>query len=163
MNIEKLYQEEIRRADGLIQQLGVREELVQNDTMCLQVPTNAEYARVREQLDGHHHLISESLVNGRLIAVFELTTPISEHGWSLSYIELPQPKTANLPSGVRHLQFVTRTGIESFRSKFPALGFEDKGNTPNRILEVTAGRSAVRFHDKSMGAVIEIERCDLRR
>lgn len=61
---------------------------------------------------------------------------------------------------MRHLQFVTRTGIESFRAKFPSLDFDDRGNSVNRLLEINQAGVAVRFHDKNMGAVIGLERAD---
>lgn len=57
---------------------------------------------------------------------------------------------------MRHLQFVTRTNIESFRKKFPDLSFDDRG-TRNRLLEIEKNGVAVRFHDKNMGAVIALE------
>lgn len=157
MEITQLYATYIRQADRLIDQLGVREELVQNDTVCLQVPTDERYLQVKQELLSLGTLISESRINGRLIAVVELAEPLSDSGWTASFVELPQPKTGTESDGVRHLQFVTRTGIDRFRNKFPHLAFDERGNPRNRLLEISAPEATIRFHDKSMGAVIAEE------
>lgn len=157
VNIAQLYDTAIADADSLIDRLGVRDELVQNDTLCLQVPSNERYDQVKTELSELGELISESEVNGRLIAVFELHRRLKSSGWSVSFVELPQPKTGTEAEGVRHLQFVTRTGIESFRAKFPRLDFDDRGNARNRLLEIAEDGAVVRFHDKNMGAVIALE------
>ena len=52
---------------------------------------------------------------------------------------------------------MTRTGVESFREKFPDLAFDDRDNTRNRLLEIEKNGVAVRFHDKNMGVVIALE------
>ena len=160
MNIAQLYDTAVSAASALIQKLGVAEELVQNDTLCLQVPSNERYTQVKAELAELGELISENEVNGRLIAVFELHRRLSSSGWSVSFVELPQPKTGSESEGVRHLQFVTRTGIESFRAKFCELDFDDRGNPRNRLLEINDDGVVVRFHDKNMGAVIALENLD---
>ncbi|GAA1825769.1 VOC family protein [Nesterenkonia flava] len=160
MNIAQLYDTYLPQAEALIDSLGVREELVQNDTLCLQVPSNERYDQVKAELTAVGTLISESEINGRLIAVFELHTPLSGPGWSVSFVELPQPKSGAAKEGVRHLQFVTRTSSDSFRAKFPHLTFDERGNARNRLLEVVRDGVAVRFHDKSMGAVVALEQAE---
>ncbi len=157
MDLHALYSSHIHDADRLLSRLGVREEVVQNDTLCLEVPSNERYSEMLAELVTHGRLISESEVNGRLIAVVELAEPLAAGGWQVSFVELPQPKRGTEGEGVRHLQFVTRTGIESFRARFPHLEFDDRGNTVNRLLEIATPEATVRFHDKSMGAVIELE------
>lgn len=157
MDLRALYSSYIHDAGLLLDRLGVREDLVQNDTLCLQVPSNERYNEVLEELVTRGKLLSESQVNGRLIAVVELFEPLAAGGWQVSFVELPQPKKCVGQEGVRHLQFVTRTGIESFRSRFPQLNFHDRGNTVNRLLEIATPAATVRFHDKNMGAVIELE------
>ncbi len=157
VNISQLYSTAIAEADALIDVLGVRPEIVQNDTLCLQVPSNERYDQVKAALEPLGDLISESEVNGRLIAVFALHEPLSASGWTVSFIELPQPKSGTPAEGVRHLQFVTRVAIENFRAKFAHLDFDDRGNKRNRLLEVEREGIAVRFHDKNMGVVIAAE------
>lgn len=160
MEIAQLYATAVRDADQLIESLGVRDELVQNDTLCLQVSSSDGYTRLKQELALIGEWINESLVNGRLIAVLQLHEPLRAHGWSVSFVELPQPKTGSELDGLRHLQFVTRTGIESFRRRFPGLEFRETGNARNRLLEITEGDVVVRFHDKNLGAVIEWEQAD---
>lgn len=135
----------------------MRDDVVHNDTVCLQVPSNNRYTQLRGELDEWGELISESEVNGRLIAVFELHRALEADGWSPSFVELPQPKTGAEGEGIRHLQFVVRTGVESFRRRHRHLDFDERGNARNRLLEFTGSSVVVRFHDKNMGAVIELE------
>lgn len=157
MDISNLYASYIARADELLNSWGLRGEVVQNDTLCLQVPSNSRYDEVKTDLHKLGNLISESEINGRLIAVFELHRPLRSHGWSVSFVELPQPKTGAETEGVRHLQFVVRTSIESFRVRFPHLTFDHRGNDLNRLLEIEESGVVVRFHDKNMGSVIAHE------
>lgn len=157
MNLRALYSQAIDDADRLLRDLGLRHEVVQNDTLCLEVPSNERYSQVLAELTGLGTLISESEVNGRLIAVVELSPSLSAGDWQASFIELPQPKRGTEGEGVRHLQFVTRTSIESFRLRAANVEFDERGNTLNRLLEVATPAITVRFHDKSMGAVIEME------
>lgn len=158
MHLAQLYATYLQQAIQLIDQIGVREELAHNDTVCLEVPSNERYEALKQELLSLGELISESRVNGRLIAVFELAEPFSALGWRASFVELPQPKKGTEGEGIRHLQFVTRTGMESFRRTFSHLNFDDRGNTRNRLLEIATPEATVRFHDKNMGAVIELEK-----
>jgi len=157
MDIAKLYQSSIHGADRLIDQLGIRSELVQNDTLCLEVSTNERYAELKAELSEMGRWISEKDINGRLIAILELHDPLRARGWSVSFVELPQPKTGTEADGVRHLQFVTRTGIISFRKRFPDLRFSARGNSSNQLLEFTSEDAVIRLHDKNLGTVIELE------
>lgn len=157
MEIHQVYENAMVHADQFLTSLGVRDELVQNDTLCLQVSSDDRYTSLKEELAPRGRWISERLVNARHIAVLELDEPLRAHGWSASFIELPQPKTGAEIDGVKHLQFVTRTGVESFRRRFPELRFRETGNAGNLLLEIAEGDVVVRFHDKSLGAVIEGE------
>jgi len=157
MDIAKLYQSSIHGADRLIDQLGIRSELVQNDTLCLELSTNERYAELKTELSEMGRWISENDINGRLIAILELHEPLRAEGWSVSFVELPQPKTGTEADGVRHLQFVTRTGIISFRNRFPGLQFSARGNSRNQLLEFTSEDAVIRLHDKNLGTVIELE------
>lgn len=121
------------------------------------MPSTQRYDTIKATLASLGILISETEVNGRLIAVFELREPLEASGWRASFVELPQPRTGTEVEGVRHLQFVTRTGIESFRGTFPDLEFDDRGNASTRLLEINRDGVAIRFHDKNMGAVIALE------
>jgi len=157
MDIAKLYESSIQGADRLIDQLGIRSELVQNDTLCLEVSTNEHYEALKTELTGVGRWISEKDINGRLIAILELHEPLPAGRWSVSFLELPQPKNGTEADGVRHLQFVTRTGITSFRNRFPDLEFSARGNSSNELLEFASEDAVIRLHDKNLGTVIEME------
>ncbi|WP_120004099.1 VOC family protein [Nesterenkonia muleiensis] len=160
IDLRGLYSRYLRSSAALLEQLGVHKDVLHNDTVCLQVPSNDRYTQVKEELAAWGELICESEVNGRLIAVFELRRSLETDGWAPSFVELPQPKTGTEGEGIRHLQFVVRTGIQSFRRRHRHLDFDNRGNARNRLLEFTGASVVVRFHDKNMGAVIELEQRD---
>ena len=71
INLQGLYSKYLPSSVELLDQLGVRDEVVHNDTVCLQVPSHERYVQLRAELAEFGELISESEVNGRLIAVIE--------------------------------------------------------------------------------------------
>lgn len=163
MDIQHLYSDYIARAQQALEALGLTDSVVQQDTVCLQVPSHERYDQVKAQfLQEDARLLSEKEIGGRLIAVFAPTGPVRAEGtpWAASFIELPQPKpnADEVPEGIRHVQFVTRTGIETFREDHEHIRFADRGNTANRLLETKRDDVVLRFHDKNLGAVIEQEK-----
>ena len=149
----------IQKAEKLIQGVDIaRSDLVQSDMLCYDVPTNERYDEVKTQLAIAALLLDESMVNGRLIAVFQLKEPLRANGWEVSFVELPQPKSGEEVEGIDHIQFVTRTGISQFAQHYPDVAFKEKGNELNRLLQIESDSVKVRFHDKHIGAVLELER-----
>ena len=152
----------IESAEALIDTHGIdRQDLASCDTICYRVETNDRYTIMKEALARGALLLDESEVSGRLISVFELNHRLAAAGWGgVSYIELPQPKSgSDYTEGIDHLQFVTRSGLTRFQQKYAHLPFETKGlaNQLNPLLKLSGDTVAVKFHDKHMGAVIELE------
>lgn len=156
------YDHFIRQADELLVSQGIElDEVVQLDTICYRVETNDRYAELKQQLALVALLISETEVNGRLVAVFEPYQPLRTQNWNtISYVELPQPKPGSFyPEGIDHVQYVTRRGLSDFYKVHSDVAFEDKGlaSQLNPLLKLTGASVSVKFHDKHMGAVIELE------
>lgn len=149
----------VEQADSLLQMKGIRKsDIIAADTVCYDAPSNDRYDELKAEFGQSAALIEESMVNDRLIAVFEFHDPLIIGNQALSYLELPQPKRPQTPEGIAHVQYVTRQGISRFKNRYSALNFEEKGNVLNRLLQLSGDGVTVRFHDKHMGAVIDMER-----
>lgn len=161
------YDTAVTNAEALLREYGIDSaDLVQCDTICYRVVTNERYEEVKQQLARVAILLNEVEVNGRLIAAFALEEPLRAGAQdSISYIELPQPKPGRTYiEGIDHVQFVTRLPLSHFHKKYQNITFEEKGltNRLNPLLEIEGEDIAVKFHDKHMGAVTELEeRLDL--
>ena len=157
------YEAAVVNAEVLLEQHGIHPaDLLQCDTLCYRVETNARYDELKQQLGQVTLLLNEVEVNGRLIAAFALKEPLQAGGQkSISYIELPQPKPGNAHAeGIEHVQFVTRLPLSQFYKTYKNVPFVDKGlaNTLNPLLEIEGSQINVKFHDKHMGAVVELEK-----
>lgn len=156
------YETFIAKADALVAEHNIAsEDLVQCDTVCYRVETNERYDEVKRQLAEHALMIDETEVNGRLISVFAPDTPLQAGKWqSISYIEIPQPKPGSpYPEGIDHVQMVTRRSLSYFQKQYRNVEFEEKGlaSKLNPLLKLTDDNVSIKFHDKHMGAVIELE------
>jgi len=156
------YEAFVQKVDVLLEQQGiVPDELIQCDTICYRVETNERYAQVSRLLAERALLISESEVNGRLIAVFAVHEPLRAGRWqSISYLEVPQPKSgSHYPEGIDHVQMVTRRALPAFHAQYAHVPFEEKGlaSPLNPLLKLQDGGISVKFHDKHMGSVITLE------
>jgi predicted metalloenzyme YecM len=156
------YETFIAKADALVAEHNIApHDLIQCDTICYRVETNERYDEIKRQLAECALMIDETEVNGRLISVFAPDASLSAGKWpSISYIEIPQPKPGSpYPEGIDHVQMVTRRSLSDFQKQYPNVEFEEKGlaNKLNPLLKLTSDDTSVKFHDKHMGAVIELE------
>lgn len=157
------YEAFVARVDALVAEHSIdRDDLVQLDTICYRVETNERYDELKRRLASVALEIDETEVNGRLISVFSLEPSLKTDVWSsISYIEIPQPKPSSpYREGIDHVQIVTRQRLSDFHTKYAQIPFEEKGLTSklNPLLKLNGSDVSVKFHDKHMGAVIEIER-----
>lgn len=150
-------------AEVLIQENNIAlDELTQCDTICYRVETMARYDELKTELAKAAFLLSETEINGRLIAVYALDEPLAageQH--AISYIELPQPKPGSkYPEGIDHLQFVTRLPLPTFRAQHEDISFDEKGleHRLNPLVKLVGQSVSVKFHDKHMGSVVELEK-----
>jgi predicted metalloenzyme YecM len=156
------YEAFVEKTNALLDNSGIsRDELVQCDTLCYRVETNTRYDDLKRQLASKIAWMGESTVNGRLIAAYGLNEPLVVPGWQLPvrFLEIPQPKPNNkYAEGLEHAQFVTADRLSEFHKTYAELGFDTSGlqNQVNPLLELN-GDVTVKFHDKHMGSVIDLE------
>lgn len=156
------YEAFVEKANALLDDSNIsRDELVQCDTLCYRVESNARYDELKHQLASRIAWMDESPVNGRLIAAYGLSEPLAVPGWQLPvrFLEIPQPKPNNkYAEGLEHAQFVTADRLSEFHKTHAELDFDTSGlaNQINPLLELK-GDVAIKFHDKHMGSVIDLE------
>ncbi len=135
------------------------------DHICYRVETDARYRELREYLlQQGNTLLVESIIGGRSIATFKLSTPLPYGNRRIPLLELPAPKPGSFyPEGYEHVEFVTDRPLVAFCDQLPALlavpaaNYDRKGlsKARNADLRVKLGDGYnVKFHEQSLEAVI---------
>ncbi|WP_237386454.1 VOC family protein [Xenorhabdus sp. Sc-CR9] len=119
------------------------------------------------------HLMSESIINGRSICLFELEQSIILLGWRIDCVELPYPSQKQyIHQGWEHIELVLPTQPEQLMDEAYRLlpdplpeGFHTKeshpkGNNerlPNPTLAITNSEVTVKFHPFSIKDIVKSE------
>lgn len=137
-----------------------RSELAMIDHICYRVETQTRYNELLKTLSAAAILLGQAVVSGRNIATFELHDYIEVDGWTVPYLELPEPKESSpYPEGLEHAELVIIGGLDRFAQKHSDLAFDTKGMTKdiNPELGLKTGLLSVKFHEQPLGAVVRIE------
>lgn len=156
------YASYIVNAQEMIGKHGVgQEEIVQCDMLNYECNTAVRYDEVKAALLQSAKLLSEIEHGGRFISIFQATPALEAGQWRVPHIELLQPKpTRENIDGIDGIFFVTDVSLPAFLERHQDIAFETKGliNRANPYVELKADGVAVKFHDRHMGAVLEIEK-----
>lgn len=137
-----------------------RDDLSMMDHICYRVETNRRYCELRRQIGRSAKLLSESMVNGRMIAVFDFYEPLEVGGWRIPSLELPAPKQGSpYAEGLEHAEFVTVGSLDWFQERYEHLPFTHNGMKKdiNPELGLKHAGMSVKFHEQPLGAVARIE------
>ncbi len=141
---------------------GLELDDLQMDHICYRVEQLEEYVKVKDLINAHGMLLTESNINGRSIACFKLDDPILFRSYELSVLELPSPKlTRPYKSGYEHVEFVVNCSLEEFIESYPNINWDLSGmkKSINRDVRIRFdGDFSVKFHEQSLEAVIKIEK-----
>jgi hypothetical protein len=151
----------LAQANDLLASKGIRpSELVGPDAFCYRVETIRRYDEMKQYLGSRAVLLDESEVAGRLIAVYEITgIPQLDGLDGRQYLELPQPKPDNQYSeGIEHVQYVTDMPLDRFLRCHSDIDWRVTGPPHNRLAAIRGKDINVKFHDRSLGEVIETEK-----
>lgn len=155
------YQDYVARAEAGIAAQGIApSELAQADMLNIECSTDERYERVKAELRKAAELLSEIEHNGRLISIFEMNEALTAGAWAIPHVELLAPKpTRENNDGIDGMFFVTTTRLAKFLKVHKDIRFEEKGlnNDANPYVELKGDEWAVKFHDRHMGAVLDIE------
>lgn len=137
-----------------------RSELAMMDHICYRVETQDRYDELLSKFGSFAVLLGEAEISGRRIATFELNEYISVDGWTVPYLELPEPKEGSpYTEGLEHAELVTIGGLERFAERHKDLKFDTKGlgKDINPELGLKTDLLSVKFHEQPLGAVVRIE------
>ncbi len=155
------YKEYVARAEAMVGRHGVAaQELAQCDMINYECNTNERYDVVKQELLQSAKLLSEIEHGGRLVSIYQNDPALEAGQWRVPYVELLQPKpTRENIDGIDGLFFVTSVALSKFLERHSDVPFETKGlvNAANPYVELKADDVAVKFHDRHMGAVLQIE------
>ena len=156
-------------AEPLIKQLselGLISEITAIDHICYRVADLASYQVFKDLLGSIGTLLSETPINGRLIACYKLHESINNSsGFSISVVELPSPRfDVAYGEGFEHIEVVLRTPLESFLNRYSGLQFNTKnlGAVINRDISMQLPGGLVKFHETSIEEIIALEKIAAR-
>lgn len=137
-----------------------RDELTELDHLCYRVETQQRYEAMQQALGTIAVLHGESEVQGRQISIYRLREYIKSHGWTIPYIELPAPKEGSpYPEGLEHAEFVVGGDLQDFVARHNDVQLDTKAarRPINPEYGLKNERVAMKFHQLSIGAVVNIE------
>lgn len=138
-----------------------RGEISMMDHICYRVETTGRYYDVMSEMAKRAIMVGESEVSGRMIATFELHDYLNVDGWTIPYVELPQPKASSpYPEGLEHAELVVVGSLDAFQARHDSLDFDEAGmgKVINPELGLKAAGMSVKFHEQQLGAVVRIEK-----
>jgi predicted metalloenzyme YecM len=147
-------------SDGLACCGILRDEVSMMDHICYRVETAERYMEMREKLKNFGTLLGENEVKGRMIATFEFDEYLQVDGWTIPYLELPEPKEGSpYAEGLEHAELVVVGSLKRFMARHTDLPFSHGGM--GKAINPEAGLKAegisVKFHEQQLGAVVRIE------
>lgn len=132
------------------------------DHICFRVAAQKEYEAMKTFLLENNKLLVEQQIQGRLIATFNLSSPVLFPDRTIDVLELPAPKLgSNYPTGFEHVEFVWPDRLEQLMDQYPYLAWDKKGLSKpiNRDLRLALDSGcSVKFHEQSLEQVIAIEK-----
>jgi predicted metalloenzyme YecM len=131
------------------------------DHICYRTKDNIEYEKVKSDFSTKGVLLIESMVGGRLIATYKLSSPLRYKDFIIPLIEIPAPKTGRISqSGYEHIEIVVKESFDELIARFSHLEIKTHAlsKSINPELEIEFGDISVKFHHQSLEEVIEHEK-----
>ncbi|WP_445493615.1 VOC family protein [Photorhabdus sp. SF281] len=155
------------------QRLNLNVEQYQADHISLRCHDISVAERWRKGFLQCGSLMSESMINGRPICLFDLEHPITVLNWQIDCVELPYPgKKTYLHQGWEHVELVLPVAPEMLLAEARALlpqplpaGFSVKESQPkgeqerlpNPTLAITDGEITVKCHPFTLRDIVKSE------
>jgi predicted metalloenzyme YecM len=131
------------------------------DHICYRVATEEEYQTKKIELLDHGILLTESMINTRMISTYKLHSPIRFEGRIIDVLELPAPKIGSTyQSGLEHVEFTTKEPLKNIVDRYPELNFEVFGIDKKINADITLRfeGQCIRFHNQTLEDVIALEK-----
>ncbi|OHD82117.1 MAG: hypothetical protein A2355_07935, partial [Spirochaetes bacterium RIFOXYB1_FULL_32_8] len=114
--------------DKLFTDIQIKQINVSNfelDHIGYQCSSNEDYDNLKPEFEKIAKLVSENIVGGRRVGIFQLNSPINYKERSIPAIEIIAPKEGQIcPSALEHAEFVINEDFESFVGKYSNLDWD---------------------------------------
>lgn len=144
--------------DG-VRSLGVDVSDLEMDHIAYQAESDDDYDSLKPEFARLGQLVSEELVNGRRVGIYELGSPLHFQQYINTAIELIAPKTGqNCPSALEHVEFVIKESFVSFMRRYQDIPWDTAAINQPRfpMIRLKLGdHIQVKFH---LSPVLEIIR-----
>lgn len=95
------------------------------DHIAYQASTKEDYAQRLPQFSELGELVSEEIIGGRRVAVVKLDEPFTYNGYSISALELIEPKEGQqCESAFQHAEFVVNQPFEKYIEQYPDINWD---------------------------------------
>lgn len=95
------------------------------DHLGYQASSNEVYDQLKPEFLKFGEQVSENIVGGRRVGIFQLKTPLKYEIYTISAIELIAPKEDQIcQTNLEHAEFVLKENFESFMKKYPNLSWD---------------------------------------
>ncbi|BEM04645.1 MULTISPECIES: VOC family protein [Serratia] len=170
---------DLPRFEQALQQFAARLQLDLSsfaaDHISLRCHQNATAERWRQGLMQCGTLLSESMINGRPICLFDLQQPLAVGPWRIDCVELPYPGEKRYPhEGWEHVELVLSGDPQTLHARalshladeaLLAPGIKLKQSSPkgegerlpNPTLAITDGTVTIKFHPYSIRDIVASE------
>ena len=95
------------------------------DHIAHQASSPDDYEKVREEFNKLGEMVSEEVVGGRRVCVFDLYTPLRYKEYSIQALELVEPKPdQNFESAFQHAELIYEGSFEDLINKYPDINWD---------------------------------------
>ena len=130
------------------------------DHLCYRVESLERYLILKREISNFSTMLTETLVNGRPIAVFKLDHAIEFGEYRIDVVELPAPKFGKIVTeGFEHIEVVCDVPLTELAEQYAHLNLDTGGMKKdfNQELEICIGERNLKFHLLSLESVVRLE------
>jgi predicted metalloenzyme YecM len=95
------------------------------DHVAYQASSSKDYDQVKDNFSNLGKIVSEEVIGGRRVSVFELKKPLSYKNYQIPVLELIEPKESQIcESALQHAEFVYENPFEELIKKYPNVDWD---------------------------------------
>jgi len=108
-----------------IQEFGIDVSDFEMDHIGYQTSSDEDYDRLKSECEAMGTMVSEAIVGGRRVGIYQLHTMLQYQQYRISAFELVAPKEGQIcPSALEHVEFVLNEPFDSFMKKYPTISWD---------------------------------------
>lgn len=155
------YKEFLDKLVGDIEARGIDVSNFRLDHFGYQASSNEDYDKLKPEFEKIGKMVSENIVGGRRVGIFEFNNPLEYKGHFIPAVELVAPKEGQIcPSALEHAEFVIDTDFDTFIKKYSNLDWDltavNQPTFPMVKLKLS-NNTQVKFHYKPVLEIIREE------